>query len=299
MEILSSKSNLADPTTSANDYYNADATYHKKLNTQHVDLPGNEESVPSELIMICTSKIGRFISPRVLILIFRLLKNVTFCCLLLTIISELMYILIMILVDGDLLKVIGGTRDAMLRGYGILLCIFAIFIERDMELVDIHYPGMKKFIPRSCLLSFISFLTCTIPIIGSGLFNLGDESALEFSGFYGFSVGIQNIASHALWIGACTYFLFGILCLDRFTADAFLAEEEEKKDFSERDIGDTETITIHKVTGDTLHTMDISDKKSADIAQDEIGNITIMGSSYIEEEGFEEETPYEYKPPLL
>lgn len=218
------KSELADPVLSVNSFYNEDTTYNEKLNSAHVDVPGNEDSVTAELVMIMSSKVGSMINPKHLIVLFRIQKALTSLCLLLTILAEVTWIIIMIIIEEDLLNIVGGKRDAMLRGFGIVLSILALLIEQDIMIVE-YIPIMKFFLMRFCMISFISCLSKTHPAIGQFGF-LNEAGTLNFSGFYGFTILFQTIAAYSLLLCSFTYLIWGMLCLDRFTADAFLAEED-------------------------------------------------------------------------
>jgi len=220
------KSELADPIISANSYYNEDTAYNEKLDSVHVDIPGNEDSVKAELVMIISSKVGSLISPKFLIVLFRIQKALTSFCLLLTIIAELVWLVVMMIIGEDLFNIIGGRRDAVLRVFGVVLAVLSFLIEQDVMIVD-YVPIMKLFLMRFLSISFISVLACTHTVIGLGLgFGfLNGDGVLVLSGFYGFAVLFQAGVSHALSLCSFTYLIMGLLCLDRFTADAFLAEE--------------------------------------------------------------------------
>jgi len=248
MSIISTKSKSdPGPILASDSYYNSNTTYNDKLDIQHVDVPPNDESVMGQLVRGVTSLIGGLFSPKRLIVVFRLLKALTFCCLCLTVTAELIYLFFVELqVSSDVLKKIGGTRDEVLRVYGIGLAFLAIFIELDMTIVDTHYPFMKGFLPRSMLLLFVTTISGTTPIIGyenrlfskyrtntydddgyvsQYLYNT-EDTALIANEVPGSAVAFQATTTFFLFISACVYFFMGLLCLDRFTSDAFLSSDD-------------------------------------------------------------------------
>lgn len=247
MSIISTKSKSdPGPILASDSYYNSNTTYNDKLDILHVDVPANDESVMGQLVRGVTSLIGGLFSPKRLIVVFRLLKALTFCCLCLTVAAELIYLFFVELqVSHDVLKKIGGTRDEVLRVYGIGLAFLAIFIELDMTIVDTHYPFMKGFLPRSMLLLFVTTISGTTPIIGyenrlfskyrtttydddgyvsQYLYNT-EDTALIANEVPGSAVAFQATTTFFLFLSACVYFFMGILCLDRFTSDAFLSSD--------------------------------------------------------------------------
>jgi len=239
MSVLSSKSNPG-PILASDSYYNSNTLYNDKLDPNHVDVPENDESIMGQLVRFVAAMVGGCFSPQRLIVVFRLLKALTFCSLAATVVSESMYLFFVELqVSQDVLKKIGGTRDQVLRLYGIILAFFCIFIELDMTVVDKYYPFMKAFLPRSCLLFFVTTLCGTTPIIGyeNSLFNYrsydddaanynAEDSALISNEVPGSAVAFQATTTFFLFCTAAAYFFMGILCLDRFTSDAFLSEED-------------------------------------------------------------------------
>jgi len=248
MSVASTKSRTnPGPIVASDSYYNSNTTYNDRLDVQHIDVPVGDESVMGQLVRGIASLVGGCFSPKQLIVIFRLLKALTFCILCLTIAAELIYLFFVELqVSHDVLKKIGGTRDEVLRVYGIGLAFLSIFIELDMTIVDRHYPFMKGFLPRSILLMFVTTLSGTTPIIGyeNALFSKyrtqqydddgyvsqyiynNEDSALIANEVPGSAVAFQATTTFFLFISACIYFLMGLLCLDRFTSDAFLSGED-------------------------------------------------------------------------
>jgi len=252
--MIEKKNNL-DPIRASDTYYHSSTTYNDRLDAQHVDVPVNDESVTGQLIRSVTSLIGGCFSPKALIVVFRLLKAWTFCCLCFTIATEVIYLFFVELqVSNDVLKKIGGSRDEVLRAYGIVLAFGAIFIELDMTIVDTHCPLLKGFLPRSILLMFITALSGTSPIIAyenyilknSQSNNYDDDGYIADSASIskevpGSAVAFQTVTAFLLFLSTCLYFIMGLLCLDRFTADAFLSDDDPAAGTSIRNDSDRGT----------------------------------------------------------
>jgi len=227
MSTVSSKNRInPDPILASDSYYNTNTIYNEKINTKYVDVSENDISIMGQLVKSVTSLVGGLFSPKRLIVVFRLLKALTFCCLCLTVTAELIYLFIVeFQVTDDVLKKIGGTRDELLRIYGIGLALSAIFIELDMTIVDIHYPYMRAFLPRSMLLMFVTAISGVTPIIGYENLDNTDDGVLIANEVPRNAVAFQVTTNFFLFLSACIYFFMGILCLDRFTCDAFLSND--------------------------------------------------------------------------
>ena len=117
------------PILASDSYYNTNTVYKEKLDIEHVDVPPNDESVMGQLVRGVTSLVGGLFSPKCLIVVFRLLKFLTFCCRCLTIATELIYLFFVKLqVSSAVLQKLGETRDEVIRVYDIVLAFLAIFI---------------------------------------------------------------------------------------------------------------------------------------------------------------------------
>jgi len=244
---MATKTDRESPIVASDSYYNSNSNYNEKLDPQHLDINPNDESVGAQLIRGIASLVGGLFSPKRLIVVFRLLKALTFCCLCLTIAAELIYLFVVALqVSSDVSKKIGGLRDTILRFYGVALAVVAIFVELEMKIVDNNCPMMKSYIPRSLLLLFITTVSGTTPIIGyenrlfskyrnrkydddevsSSYLYYTEDNALIANEVPGSAVAFQAATTFILFITACLYFIMGIMCLDRFTSDAFLSNDD-------------------------------------------------------------------------
>jgi hypothetical protein len=109
--------------------------------------------------------VGKFCTPRQILIALRLLKAVTFCFLLLTIFADVMYIFFVeLMVSDEVNENLGGHRDIVIRFYGLFMAIVAVLLELDVAIAFRHFPGLKGFIPRGFLLFFIATVTNAHPL---------------------------------------------------------------------------------------------------------------------------------------
>jgi hypothetical protein len=154
-------------TTSLND----------RLNTDYVDVGCDENSIMAQVTKGITGFVGRFITPRHLPVVLRVLKAVMFCFLILTVAADLMYIVFLeVLASKEVRTVVGGHRDMIIRVYGLILSLMAILVELDVTAVMKSFYGFKGFIPRALLLFFISAITGAHPLYGAKI-EIGDDDA--------------------------------------------------------------------------------------------------------------------------
>jgi hypothetical protein len=137
-------------TTSLND----------RLNTNFVNVATDDTSVDARVTRTITSFVGNFITPRLLLILLRILKAITFCFLILTLAANLMYIVFLeVAAVKQVKEMAGGRRDMIIRVYGLVLIGIALCIELDYVAVVKSFYGFKGFIPRALLLFFISAIT--------------------------------------------------------------------------------------------------------------------------------------------
>jgi hypothetical protein len=135
------------------------------LATEHIDVPEGDDSFQANLTRMIADAVGRFITTKQMLGILRVLKAVTFSFLILTIFADIMYIIFLeILANDDVRAIVGGTRDAIIRLYGLALCFIAIGIEIDYSSVVKRFSGLKGFIPRSLLIFLIAMITSSSPM---------------------------------------------------------------------------------------------------------------------------------------
>ncbi len=60
---------------------------------------------------------------------------------------------------------LGGTRDKIMRVYGIGIAILAVSVELDIKGVIRHMGGLKPFLIRSMMLLYVATVSGTSPMI--------------------------------------------------------------------------------------------------------------------------------------
>jgi hypothetical protein len=136
-----------------------------RLNTTYVDVEPDDNSFCAHLTRLITGFVGEFVTPRRMLVILRVLKAITFCFLILTVAADLMYIAFCeIFATKDVRMIVGGSRDMIIRIYGLALATMAILIELDITHMTKAFYGFRGFIPRSLLLFFISAITGSHPM---------------------------------------------------------------------------------------------------------------------------------------
>jgi hypothetical protein len=144
------------------------STLNTRLATQYIDVPETDDSFQANLTRIIADLVGRCFKPKMMLGILRVLKAITLCFLVLTICASIMYIIfIKILAGEDVRAIAGGTRDTVIRLYGLGLSFIAIGIEIDVTSVVKRFSGLKGFIPRSLLMFLIAMITGTNSMINN------------------------------------------------------------------------------------------------------------------------------------
>lgn len=154
---------LNPPTPTANS-----ASLNDRLNTSYIDVPPDDSSVCATLTRFIVDTVGTMITPRQMLGVLRVLKAITLSFLVLTIAADLMYIcLLEIFANQTIRKQVGGSRDTIIRIYGLICTIIAVGVELDVSKVTKGFLGLKGFIPRGMLLFLIATLTRAHPIADS------------------------------------------------------------------------------------------------------------------------------------
>jgi hypothetical protein len=216
-------------------------SFNKRLDPRHLDIADDDKPCHAEVVRKVASVVSKIFRPRQVIVLLRLLKALTFCTLGLGIIADLMFIFFVeVSVSDDVNIKLGGVRDMLLRVYGVSLASLATMIELDMTIANVHFSGLKSFLPRSLLLLFVATLSATSPMISyekkqwkeyqrynDDDYGYGYNNVLIKDEVPGSSVAFQSITSFVLMLSACAYFFLGLMCIDRFTAPAFLADDDQ------------------------------------------------------------------------
>lgn len=149
------------PTTNA-------ASLNDRLNTSFIDVPREDSSLCASLTRCIVDGVGTVITPRQMLGILRVLKAITLSFLVLTIAADLMYICLLEIFANEMIrKQVGGSRDTIIRIYGLLFTFIAVGVELDLNKVTKGFVGLKGFVPRGLLLFFIATLTRAHPIADS------------------------------------------------------------------------------------------------------------------------------------
>jgi len=215
-------------TTSLND----------RLDTNYVDLGGAEgDSYGARYTKTVTGFVGEFVTPRQLLVVIRILKAVTFVFLVLTLAANLMYITFLeVLATSQIRDIVGGRRDMIIRVYGFFLSGVAIAVEGDVVWAVKSFHGFKGFIARSLLLFFVSAITGANPlyieernqIVNQNVYYDDDVMAniQSIPDIPMSVVNFQRVTSFFLGVCAISYFVSGVLCLDKFTSKAYLSSSD-------------------------------------------------------------------------
>mmetsp|Transcript_17573 Transcript_17573/g.33327 ORF Transcript_17573/g.33327 Transcript_17573/m.33327 type:complete len:304 (-) Transcript_17573:189-1100(-) len=227
-------------------------SFNKRLDPTKLDIPEHDTSFGAGVIRKMTFFVSHILRPRQVIVLLRLLKALTFCTLCLTIISDLMFIFyVEISLSRDVGIKLGGLRDRVIRLYGTVLAFIAVLVELDMKVASTNFSGLKPFIIKSFMLFFVATISGASPMIGyerklarqknknynaygynnddAYAYNQNNQQASHYikDEVPGSAVAFQAITSFILAGCACAYLILGILCLDRFTARAFLADDDQ------------------------------------------------------------------------
>ena len=207
------------------------------LNTAYIDIQEEDQSLMSNCVRWIASYVGSCFSPHIMLVILRLLKILTTLFLVFTIFSNLMYLsFVALFVDKDVIAKIGGSRDTIIRLYGLLLLAIALIVELDITNFMKSFVGLKPFIPRSFLLFFIAVITNSPNLhdyhnaaqfdsyATDDVYNNDDTyDQLVSQSIPGSTVVFQTVTTFVLSFCAIWYFLLGLMCFDRFTPKAFIS----------------------------------------------------------------------------
>ena len=163
---------LNPPAASANA-----ASLNDRLNTSYIDIPQEDKTMFASLTRAIVDLVGTLVTPRQMLGFLRVLKAITLSFLVLTIAADLMYMCLLEVFATEAVRTrVGGSRDTIIRIYGLVLTFLAMGIELDVAKISKHFLGLKGFIPRGVLLFFIATLTRAHPIDNS-FYDTGSSSS--------------------------------------------------------------------------------------------------------------------------
>ena len=135
-----------------------------RLKTEHMDLDRNDVSCGATATRGTANLVANWFTPQQVIGILRLLKAVTFCFLILTMVADLMYVLFVeIMSSKEYRAKAGGYRDVMIRIYGLAFAVIIVCIELEVRSVAKRFLGLKPFIPRGLMMLFVAVITGSHP----------------------------------------------------------------------------------------------------------------------------------------
>lgn len=137
---------------------------NERLRTEYIDLDKQDDSCGAMTTRGTANVVARWFTPQQVIGILRLLKAITFCFLILTMVADLMYVLFVeIMSSHEYRAKAGGFRDIMIRVYGLAFAVIIVGIELENKNVIKRFSGLKPFIPRGLMMLFIAVITGSHP----------------------------------------------------------------------------------------------------------------------------------------
>jgi hypothetical protein len=141
------------------------ASLNESLQTQYIDLEDSDDSMFANTTRAISACVGSFCTPKQVLGLLRVLKAVTLSFLMLSILANVMFILFVEILSSDEVKAMaGGSRDVILRCYGLGLSMLGLAIELDYTKIVKKFSGLKGFVPRAVLYFFISQITASHPL---------------------------------------------------------------------------------------------------------------------------------------
>ena len=137
---------------------------NEKIDTNHTDVSPDDTSMFAKITRLVISCTSRLFTPRQVLVSIRVLQTLTFAVLAFTIIADLMYIFFVSVASDEVNTKVGGTRDAIIRLYGLTMTIMALLIEFDVSSCLKYFSGLRGYVPRSLFLFFIATITSPNPL---------------------------------------------------------------------------------------------------------------------------------------
>jgi hypothetical protein len=150
----------------SNNAMNTSACLNEKLQTEYIDISDDDTTTYATITRTISRFVGHVFTPRQVLGLLRVLKAITLSFLVLTILSDVMYIIFVELLANDKIQLLaGGHRDTIIRIYGLLLALIGLAIELDYSKVVRKFSALKGFIPRSLIYFFVMQITGSHPIM--------------------------------------------------------------------------------------------------------------------------------------
>lgn len=139
-------------------------TLNEYFQTEHLDVREDDHSIWASVVRKMSKFVGHILTPRQALAILRILKAITLCFIVLTFLSNIMYILFVEIHAGkEVREVTGGWRDVALRFLALILLTLALAVEVDYRKIVKQYYGLKAFIARAILYLIIAMVTASHP----------------------------------------------------------------------------------------------------------------------------------------
>jgi hypothetical protein len=155
------------------------------IDTTYINVPADDNSIYAKITRLVLSCTSRLFTPRQVLIIIRALQTLTFAVLVFTVIADLMYIFFVTLVASDEVNAkVGGTRDCIIRIYGLAMTVMALLIEFNATPCLKYFSGLRGYVPRSLLLFFIATITSPNPLHAEYAFNRNNEDDGIYDDYY-------------------------------------------------------------------------------------------------------------------
>ena len=139
------------------------ASLNETLQTQYLDLDDDDDSFYANITRSISTRVGACCKPKQVLGLLRVLKAITLSFLILNILANLTYIVVELAASEEVKLVAGGSRDLMLRLYGLGFSFLGLAVELDYAKVVRKFSGLKGFLPRALLYFFIAQITFSQP----------------------------------------------------------------------------------------------------------------------------------------
>lgn len=174
---------------------------NERLNTEKVKQT-TDDSMRGQAEKRIIDFVGDQVTPRQLLGSLRVLKAVTTCFLIMTLLANLMYIIFVeVVASKHVKKLAGGYRDFLIRLFGLALNIMSILIELDYSEYTNAFYGFKGYLYRGLLFFFVAIITSPDPTHQGLVQGYADDDYYikdAKNSIPGSAVGFQAIASFVL-----------------------------------------------------------------------------------------------------
>ena len=124
------------------------ACLNEKLQTEYIDISEDDNTTYATITQTTSRFVGYVFTPRQVLGLLRVLKAITLSFLVLTILSDIMYIIFVELLANKKIQLLaGGNRDTIIRIYGLVLAFIGLAIELDYSKVVRKLSALKGFKP--------------------------------------------------------------------------------------------------------------------------------------------------------